>query len=278
MKKLIILFLLIISVVTFSQEVNIPTSTQLTISRAGNFNNSNELMNVCMIVSNSTQSKGTGFLIKTGHIITNHHVIKNSKLKDLILIFPDGKMYNPLEIKSDSIRDLAALKLSNSPNSSGFDLGLSSQLKLGTRLYSWGYPLGYNGPSPLLTVGYLAGYQTYKDTINNKQVDHLVINGAFNPGNSGGAIIQNGKVFGVVQSKHAPISNYLLSALNALEQNSSGVQYTWTDAKGNKKNLSEAQIVAQLLIYFREINQVMIGEAVTIQELRNFLKEMNILK
>lgn len=127
-----------------------------------------------------------------------------------------------------------------------------------------------------MTVGYLAGYQTYQDTISHRQINHLVINGAFNPGNSGGAIIQNGIVYGVVQSKHAPISSYLLSALSALEQNSSGMQYTWTDVNGNSKELSEAQIVAQLLVYFREINQVMIGEALTINELKDFLKKVKI--
>lgn len=130
--------ILAMAFVTFSQNINLPVSTQLTIGEAGNFNNRNELMNVCMIVSKTTQKKGTGFLIKSGYIITNHHVVKNSKCEDLILIFPDGKMYNPQEIKSDSISDLAALKWSSLPTPSGFELGESSQIKLGSQVYSWG--------------------------------------------------------------------------------------------------------------------------------------------
>jgi S1-C subfamily serine protease len=279
MNKLSIIAIIgiLLSINCFSQNnKNLPTSTKLTIENAESYNQSNELMNVCMIFSKTTKKKGSGFLTKSGYIITNYHVIQKTKPNDLLLIFPNGNVYLPKEIKFDSIRDLAALKFSDIPTPFGFELGESSQLKLGHQLYSWGYPLGYNGPSPLLTVGYLAGYRTLKDTTNNKIVNHLVINGAFNSGNSGGALIYKGKVVGVVQSKHAPISDYLLSALKALENNSSGMQYKKTDDFGNVESLSEAQIVAELLIYFRKINQVMIGEAITIDELKNFMSANNI--
>jgi hypothetical protein len=109
-------------------------------------------------------------------------------------------------------------------------------------------------------------------------VKHIVVNGAFNPGNSGGPLLVSGndKVIGVVVSKHTPITPFLYSAIQALANNSSGVVFTATDEKGNNKQFVESQIVAELLKYFRELTQVMIGEAIDRQELIEFLKENNI--
>jgi hypothetical protein len=175
---------------------------------------------------------------------------------------------------TDTVRDLAILYLSK-PVAGGFELGDDNSVLIGNQVYSWGFPLGYNGPSPLLSVGYLAGVNGYQP-YPNKTVKHWVVNGALNPGNSGGPLIASGKVIGVVQSKAAPITPFILSALNALKNNSSGMMYTNTAANGKITSVSEAQIIGQILTYYREISQVMIGEAVSISELKNFLNENQI--
>jgi hypothetical protein len=54
------------------------------------------------------------------------------------------------------------------------------------------------------------------------------------------------------------------------------VGWTFTDDKGNKTSLSETQLVAELLKQFRKLTQVMIGEAISISELRAFLSEQGI--
>jgi len=61
-------------------------------------------------------------------------------------------------------------------------------------------------PAPLLSVGYLAGFMDHP--IRSKPPKHLAMNGAFNPGNSGGPLFKSNedKVIGIVVSKHAPIS------------------------------------------------------------------------
>lgn len=49
------------------------------------------------------------------------------------------------------------------------------------------------------------------------------------------------------------------------------MSYTATDEQGNTKRFSEAQLVAEVLMYFRQMTQVVIGEAVSGEELKAFL-------
>jgi len=259
----------------FSQEKNYPTSTQLTISKAGEFNNSSEVENVCLVYDSATNSKGSGFVIKSGYVITNFHVIGNSDRMDIHIRFPNGKVTQPLKVFRDSLLDLAAMQIIGDIPP-GFELGSSSDIMIGNQVYSWGFPEGYNGPAPLLTVGYISGLNNILDENGNKQVEHLVVNAAFNSGNSGGGLVSNGKIVGVVQSKHAPISKLQLSIIEALKANNNGLQYSGYDENGKPKSYSEGQLVAEMLVYFRNLTQLMIGEAVEVKELKKFLNNNEI--
>jgi S1-C subfamily serine protease len=99
----------------------------------------------------------------------------------------------------------------------------------------------------LLSVGYLSGYSQHSDPPDYPQeTKHYVVNGAFNPGNSGGPVFSEGdeKVIGVVVSKLAPLSKFVASALTALANNASGIVFSRWDEKGNQKSLVESQVVA----------------------------------
>ncbi|GAB3932277.1 S1 family peptidase [Mucilaginibacter myungsuensis] len=278
MKKILLLtiglFCLAVCKGQTKNEATLPVSTQMTISKANIFNQNNEILNVFLIANLTNQSVGTGFLLHNGQIITNEHVVRNGILSQIALFSPNGQRYGLIQIAVDTVRDLAILTPSRKILG-GFDLGDDSAVSIGNQTYTWGFPLGYNGPSPLLSVGYLAGINTIQP-YPNKTVKHLVVNGAFNPGNSGGPLIVNGKVIGVVQSKAAPITPVIASALKALLDNKSGMMYTNTDATGKQTSVSEAQVIGQILLYYRELAQVMIGEAVTVSELKNFLNQNNI--
>jgi hypothetical protein len=167
--------------------------------------------------------------------------------------------------------DLAAIRLHSAP-ADGLRIQVSKP-QVGERVHTWGYPLAWNGPSPLLSVGYLAGFTPSQATLGSPIVKHYVINGAFNPGNSGGPLIASVEdaVIGVVVSKHAPITQWHLSALEALKNQKSGFQYTATDGGGNTFTFSEGQLVGDLLQYFRDMTQVVIGEAIAADELVSFL-------
>ena len=77
---------------------------------------------------------------------------------------------------------------------------------------------------------------------------------------------------GVVVSKHAPISPWLASIITALRNQRSGFHYTATNPGGTSQSFSEAQLVAEVLLYFRQMTQVVLGEAISGEELVAFLK------
>jgi len=279
MKKSLVILLVTFAILnshaqTPTTSANLPLSTQLTISKASVYNQNNEVLNVFLIANSNNQSKGTGFLIKSGHVITNEHVIHGARLDQITLVSPNGHLMTVNNVVKDTLRDLAILTLTK-PMAGGFELADDNAVLIGEQVYSWGYPLEYNGPAPLLSVGYVAGISAYQPYVN-KFVKHFVVNGALNPGNSGGPLINSGKVVGVVQSKASPITPYILSALQALNNNSSGFMYNGTDANGKPFQKSEGQVIGEILTYYREISQVMIGEAVTVSVLKDFLNEQKI--
>ncbi|MCE7740808.1 MAG: hypothetical protein GPJ50_15705, partial [Candidatus Heimdallarchaeota archaeon] len=85
------------------------------------------------------------------------------------------------------------------------------------------------------------------------------------------------KVVGIVVSKMIPLlSDYENSAIKALSENKSGAVFTSTNSNGETENLVESQIVAMLLQSYQKLTQVMIGEAISVEELKDFLKECGI--
>lgn len=252
-----------------------PISTKWLLD-ASEESNQQVINSVYLIYCHKTQSKGTGFAIKSGQIITNWHVVENCTANDVIAISSDAKQYNFVSIVVDKNRDLAILTPHILANS---ELELVGQkVETETKVLTWGHPLGYNGPSPVLSVGYLAGFSVYQKDRNSPQVKRYIINGALNPGNSGGPLFLAGtnNVVGVVVAKHAPITPFLLSALDALKKNKSGLQFTATNENGKQISISESQLVADLLQHQRQMTQVMLGEAIVTEELIAFLKENDI--
>lgn len=229
------------------------------------------IRSIYMVVSKKNATKGTAFSLSTGVLITNEHVVRNSAAHDLVVLASNAQPLNVKRLVADADLDLAALELGQQPRE-GFQIQTASP-SIGEQVHTWGYPLAYNGPSAILSVGYLAGFNPARSTPASPVVKHYVVNGAFNPGNSGGPLIATieDAVIGVVVSKHAPISDWHLSALQALKNQASGFMYTATDNNGKQYSFSEGQLVGDLLQYFRDITQVVIGEAIAADELIKFL-------
>lgn len=253
---------------------SIPISTKWLLE-ASEEPNRKAINSVYLIYCPKTQSKGTGFAIKSGQIITNWHVVKNCTATEVIAISSEGKQFKLTALVIDENRDLAILT-PELPVSSDLELD-TEKIETETKVQTWGHPLAYNGPSPILSVGYLAGFNDYQKDLSSPKVKRYIVNGALNPGNSGGPLFIAGtnKVVGVVVAKHTPITPFLLSALSVLENNKSGFQFTATNEKGEKIPFSESQIVAALLQHQRQMTQVMLGEAIVMEELIAFLKENN---
>lgn len=250
-------------------------STQWLLDAVGEVGRS-AIKSVYLIACPKTNRKGTGFLIKSGHLVTNWHVVRDSDVTEVCAASSDGKKILFRNILSDENRDLAILEPTKHLGK-GLEV-VDQNVKVGRKVSTWGYPLGYSGPPPILSIGYLAGFRDHRKDERSEVVKHYVINAAFNPGNSGGPLLISGdnKVVGVVVAKHAPITKFLTFAIDTLSENRSGVVVPAIDEKGNKKLLVESQVVAMVLNYFRDMTQVVIGEAIVGSELIAFLKESDV--
>jgi len=256
-----------------TEDNNLPISTKWLVDSIGEVGRS-LIDQIFMIYCPKTETKGTGFLYKSGHIITNWHVIENCSENEVIAISCKNERISFVEILIDKEKDLALLKPSIKING-GLDFDNSCEIKPGIKISTWGYPLGYNGPAPLLSIGYISGFKDHQEKKDSPIIKHIVVNGAFNPGNSGGPLFIAGsdKLIGVVVNKHLPIPLYLSSALEALAKNKSGLIFTRTDEKGNREDFAESQLVAELLDHLKKLTQVMIGEAIDMSEVLDFLKK-----
>lgn len=228
---------------------------------------------VAMIVVQSTGSKGTGWLVADRVVITNEHVIRNGAPNGIVVRFPDGSVQGVTNILGvDDFLDLAALELQSAPSVPSLKIDVTP-LEVSDQVYTFGFPLAYNGPAPLMTVGYVAGFEARTLQAGSAPQQRLVLNAALNPGNSGGPLLgwNQSSVRGVAVSKHAPISPFLQSAIDALAGNQTGVVFTATDGQGNTRTFVESQLVADILKYFRSMTQVVIGEAIQASDIVAFL-------
>lgn len=261
-----------------STQENSPIATQWLLDAVGD-SGKLAVTSVYMIYCSKTKSKGSGFLLRNGVIITNEHVVTGCVASEIIGISASNTRIAFNKLTIDSNRDLAAL-FPTQPLIGGLTLGDDKGIQPGQLVYTWGYPLGYNGPAPLLSVGYLSGFKSYKlDPKSSKEVKHLVVNGAFNSGNSGGALfLQNtNEVVGVVVNKALPLfTPFVQSAIETFSNNSVGVGFSGTDENGNKITMSETKILAEIIKSLRDMSQVMIGEAISVAELKTFLIENHI--
>jgi len=217
-----------------------------------------------MVFCPTTSQKGSSFAISGEVVVTNEHVVRGEQVEKIVLIDADGRKMSVKSLEVDARRDLAFL-LVEVPLESFLELS-TDDILVGANVKTWGFPLGYHGPAPLLIQGTIAG-------LNKSQAgaNHVVVNAAFNQGNSGGPLIDSvsNKVIGVVCSKHAPLTAFQSNALDVLVQQRSGMQYTARDEKGKTINFSEAQIVGDILNQLVSLTQVVIGEAITASELRD---------
>lgn len=80
------------------------------------------------------------------------------------------------------------------------------------------------------------------------------------------------EVVGVIVNKALPIfSPFVQSAIQAFANNQSGVTFSGTGADGKPLQMVESQVVAEIVSSLRDMAQVMIGEAIVVEEVAKFL-------
>lgn len=148
----------------------------------------------------SPASEGSGIIMTTdGYIITNAHVVAGESALKVVLY--NGKTYSAKLIGSDSITDLALIKIDASGLTAA-EFGSSNGLQVADAVMAVGNPGGLEFNSSV-TVGYVSALNR---EITNSETGYTMkciqTDAAINPGNSGGALVNmKGQVVGINSSK-----------------------------------------------------------------------------
>ncbi len=144
----------------------------------------------------TSSGTGTGFLIHNDWILTNAHVVSNSRLLLVNkLSSPEPFIADVIAIAHDS--DLAILRVRDTTFYEGLvPLTLGKMPVLQSRVRTYGYPVGGRTISRTEGVVSRVEFGTY---VHSGVDSHLIIqtDSAINPGNSGGPVVQDGAVVGV---------------------------------------------------------------------------------
>lgn len=226
---------------------------------------------VARVICRPTSFGGTGFLHKSGIIITAAHVVANCAPADLLILTAAGQQMGVASVSADDVKDLAILRPTSPLSGAPLPVAKISAPRLGAQVTTWGYPGGYTGLSPLLSVGYFAGVQDFDVETPQRATRRWVVNAAFNGGNSGGPLlaVEDGQVIGVVSSKLVPLPKAIATIIEGLKNDKSGVYSGWTI---NGQSVSQAQLAGHVLDYLRTQVQLVVGYAVTTKDLNDFLK------
>lgn len=167
------------------------------------------------------KSGGTGFLIDgTGLMITNAHIVKNSK--NIRVVNSKGDQFNAFVVRLDVLRDVAVIKIDDDEFKPFTTLpyGIS---KTSSDIAEPIFTLGYPRDEIVYGEGYLSAKSGYKgDTLS------CTISVAANPGNSGGPVFNHdGEVIGILSAKETEAegtvfaiqSKYIYQVLDELKKN-----------------------------------------------------------
>ena len=132
---------------------------------------------------------GTGVIIDTnGHIMTNNHVIAGAQR--ITATLANGESYPVEFIGGDFQTDLAVVRI-DAPDLQPAKLGNSSELEVGEDVIAIGHALGLAG-GPTVSKGVVSALGRTIDTdAQNTIVELIQTDAEVNPGNSGGALVNN---------------------------------------------------------------------------------------
>ncbi|HZJ76218.1 MAG TPA: trypsin-like peptidase domain-containing protein [Oscillospiraceae bacterium] len=142
---------------------------------------------------------GTGVIIdKRGYILTNSHVVRDGKAREVKVLVSDGKQLKAEVLWNETSLDLAIIKVDGS-NLPIAELGDSDEIEVGEIAVAIGNPLGLNFQRSL-TQGVISGLnRTITDGSSGITIENLIqTDASINPGNSGGPLLNSkGQVIGI---------------------------------------------------------------------------------
>ena len=144
-------------------------------------------------------SAGTGTVISSdGYIVTNAHVIGNSRIYTVKVVMNSGKSYQAKIVGYDTWTDLALLKV-DAKDLKPVTFGDSSLIEIGQDVIAIGSPGGEKFQNSL-TKGIISAVD--RELTINKYVRYIQSDAAISPGNSGGPLCNiYGQVIGINTAK-----------------------------------------------------------------------------
>ena len=142
------------------------------------------------------RGQGSGVIIdKDGLVLTNAHVVE--RVDNVSVTLADGTNREGQVLGTDSITDLALVKIDNQQDSSYAPLGDSEELEVGDWAIALGTPYGLE---KTVTLGIVSSLHRDINALgfSDKRLDLIQTDAAINPGNSGGPLINStGQVIGI---------------------------------------------------------------------------------
>ena len=155
-----------------------------------------ELLGDPGITPDKERGQGSGVIINgNGLILTNAHVVE--RVDDVSVTLADGTICDGQVLGTDSVTDLALVKIEESTYSKFAPLGNSEDLEVGDWAIALGTPYGLE---KTVTLGIVSSLHRDINTLgfSDKRLDLIQTDAAINPGNSGGPLINsNGEVIGI---------------------------------------------------------------------------------
>lgn len=148
----------------------------------------------------SPASEGSGIIMsEDGYIITNAHVVEGAT--SLKVMTSDGKTYEAQLIGSDTVTDLAVVKI-DATGLTAAEFGSSEDLRVADKVMAIGNPGGHELSSSV-TIGYVSALnRAIANNTTGYTMEYIQTDAAINPGNSGGALINEyGQVVGINSAK-----------------------------------------------------------------------------
>ena len=149
------------------------------------------------------EGTGSGAIIdRTGHILTNFHVIDGARRLEVTLA--DGSKWPARPVGADPSNDLAVIKVDAPVEKlTVIPLGDSSKLVVGQKVLVIGNPFGFERT---LTVGIVSSLGRTIRADNGRLIRGIIqTDAAINPGNSGGPVLDSsGEVIGVSTAIFSP--------------------------------------------------------------------------
>lgn len=153
------------------------------------------------VLDDSALGSGVIFKKENGKafIITNYHVIEGAS--ELEVMTMDGKYHKATVQGEDRITDIAVLEIDDLGINTIAEIGDSTNVRLGEKVFAIGNPLGFDNTVTDGIISYtsrLIPVSINQDGVYDWEQEVIQTSAAINEGNSGGALVDlNGKVIGI---------------------------------------------------------------------------------